>query len=186
MKKGLIALITLFSMTTGLPAVQADDRRYRYSDGPANWRLGERVRDGFAIYRNGYRIPGSATALADGWALGSARESGGFAIFRWNGRHWDGSRWRCRVRRHLPTPLGNQQSRPALRLERVRLGSGFCPPPNRPQGFNSRRFDQRSGNPFRSWGVSEGGHNFGSDTIRRHADGRTHRRQRGNRHYRSW
>ena len=85
MKRRLIALIVLFTMTTGLPAVQAGDRVYRHSDR----RLGERVRDGFAIYRNGYRVPGSAIALADGWALGTARESGGFAIFRWNGRHWD-------------------------------------------------------------------------------------------------
>ena len=34
-------------------------------------------------------MPGSAIAAADGWVLGSKRESGGFAIYRWNGRDWD-------------------------------------------------------------------------------------------------
>ncbi len=66
---------------------QADDR------GNAGWRLGERNRDGYAIYRrdrgNWYRVPGSAVAVADGWVLGSRRESGGYAIYRWNGYNWD-------------------------------------------------------------------------------------------------
>ena len=39
--------------------------------------------------RGGCRVPGSAIAVADGWVLGSKRESGGFAIYRWNGRDWD-------------------------------------------------------------------------------------------------
>lgn len=186
MKKRLIALIVLFTMTTGLPAVQADDRVYRYSDGPANWRLGERVRDGFAIYRNGYRVPGSAIALADGWALGSARESGGFAIFRWNGRHWDQAPGGA-------VEIGGTYQRPWVINNRGQryVWNGYdwdqdFAAQNRAQGFNSRRFNQRSDNPFRSWGFSEGGRNFRSDRFRRHTGGLTHRRQRGNHHYRSW
>lgn len=66
---------------------QADDR------GNAGWRLGERNRDGYAIYRrdrgNWYRVPGSAVAVGDGWVLGSKRENGGRAIYRWNGYGWD-------------------------------------------------------------------------------------------------
>lgn len=150
MKKRLITLITLFSMTTGLPAVQADDRIYRYSDAPANWRLGERVRDGFAIYRNGYRVPGSAIALADGWALGGARESGGFAIFRWNGRHWDQAPGGA-------VEIGGTYQRPWVINNRGQryVWDGYdwdqdFAAPDRAQGFNSRRFNQRSDNRFRS------------------------------------
>ena len=50
------AVIVLFTMTTVFrrPCTQRPPTRFggslRYSDGPANWRLGERVRDGFAIY----------------------------------------------------------------------------------------------------------------------------------------
>lgn len=186
MKKRLIALITLFSMTTGLSAVQADDWVYRYSDGPANWCLGERVRDGFAIYRNGYRAPGSAISLADGWALGSARESGGFAIFRWNGRHWDQAPGGA-------VEIGGTYQRPWVINNRGQryVWDGYdwdqdFATPDRAQGFNSRRFNQMSDNPFRSWRFSEGGRNFRSGPFRRHAGGPTHRRQRGNHHYRAW
>ena len=48
-ERRLIALIVLFTMTTGLPAVRAGDRVYRHSDSPANWRLGERAR--WLIYK---------------------------------------------------------------------------------------------------------------------------------------
>lgn len=73
-----------------IPApAQADDRGFRDRGNSGAWRLGERHRDGYAIYRGGYRVPGSAIAVADGWVLGSKRESGGFAIYRWNGRDWD-------------------------------------------------------------------------------------------------
>jgi len=73
--------------------VQADGRFDRGVHKGSDWRLGERVRDGYAIYRRDgrgwHRVPGSAIKVADGWVLGSRRESGGFAIFRWNGRGWD-------------------------------------------------------------------------------------------------
>ncbi|MFT4862751.1 MAG: hypothetical protein ACI95C_001975 [Pseudohongiellaceae bacterium] len=35
------------------------------------------------------RLPGSATAVADGWVIGTNREPGGYGIFRWNGRRWE-------------------------------------------------------------------------------------------------
>ena len=85
-------LATLFMSLALFVAVdvQADNRVYRNSDG---WRLGERVRDGYAIYRRGnrgwQRVPGSGIQVADGWVLGSRRESGGYAIYRWNGYGWD-------------------------------------------------------------------------------------------------
>jgi len=59
------------------------------ADHSGGWRLGERVDGGYAIYHRGYRVPGSAVGLGDGWVLGTKRESGGYAIYRWNGRDWD-------------------------------------------------------------------------------------------------
>lgn len=82
------ALLVLALIPAPAPA-QADDRGFRDRGNSGAWRLGERHRDGYAIYRGGYRVPGSAIAVADGWVLGSKRESGGFAIYRWNGRDWD-------------------------------------------------------------------------------------------------
>ena len=85
---GLLATTLLMFAALAAQPVQADDRGFR-DRGAGGWRLGERTRDGYAIYRGGYRVPGSAIALADGWALGSRRESGGYAIYRWNGHDWD-------------------------------------------------------------------------------------------------
>jgi hypothetical protein len=73
-----------------IPApAQTDDRSFCDSGNSGAWRLGERHRDGYAIYRGGYRVLGSSIAVAEGWMLGSKREGGGFAIYRWNGRDWD-------------------------------------------------------------------------------------------------
>lgn len=92
---GLVAA-TFFLFATG--SVLADDRDHRdrhvIAAGAADgWRLGERTRGGFAIYRRAgrgwYRVPGAAVDIADGWVLGTKRESGGYAIYRWNGRGWD-------------------------------------------------------------------------------------------------
>lgn len=83
-------LASALLVLTLVPApAQADDRGFRDRGNSVAWRLGERHRDGYAIYRGGCRVPGSAIAEADGWVLGSKRESGGFAIYRWNGRDWD-------------------------------------------------------------------------------------------------
>lgn len=72
-------------------ATLADDRDRRDEGvrGGDGWRLGERVRGGYAIYHRGHRVPGTAIDIADGWVLGTKRESGGYAIYRWNGRGWD-------------------------------------------------------------------------------------------------
>ncbi|MEX2470011.1 MAG: hypothetical protein WD396_09665 [Pseudohongiellaceae bacterium] len=94
MKTTTLTLMTMALLLLGATSAHADDRDGRYIRGDSDgWRLGERVRDGYAIYRRSgrgwYRVPGSAIDLADGWALGSRRESGGYAIYRWNGRGWD-------------------------------------------------------------------------------------------------
>lgn len=92
-----VALLVTAIFLCGSSAALADDRDYRgrgdhVRDGDG-WRLGERTRDGYAIYRRSgrswYRVPGSGIDIADGWVLGSKRERGGYAIYRWNGRGWD-------------------------------------------------------------------------------------------------
>ena len=91
MKAITFGLITLAFFVLTTTAAMADDRGGRYHSvrGGDGWRLGERVRGGFAIYHRGYRVPGAAISIADGWVLGTKRESGGYAIYRWNGRDWD-------------------------------------------------------------------------------------------------
>ena len=83
----LAAALFLFASAT----VVADGRDYRFEGARDNggWRLGERVRDGYAIYHRGRRVPGAGIEIGDGWVIGTKRESGGFAIYRWNGRGWD-------------------------------------------------------------------------------------------------
>lgn len=85
----------VFAVAGNMALADGRDRRdgdlHRGDHG--EWRLGERTRDGYAIYRRSgrgwYRVPGSGIDIADGWVLGSKRESGGYAIYRWNGRGWD-------------------------------------------------------------------------------------------------
>jgi hypothetical protein len=93
MKTALLGILTVSLLMFATVPAQADDRGFRGHDGNAGWRLGERTRDGYAIYRrdrgNWYRVPGAAIAVADGWVLGAQRESGGHAIYRWNGYGWD-------------------------------------------------------------------------------------------------
>lgn len=88
MKTSLPGLAIPLLLLLMADVAQAADR-----SGNAGWRLGERSRDGYTIYRrdrgNWYRVPGSAIAVGDGWVLGNKRESGGYAIYRWNGRGWD-------------------------------------------------------------------------------------------------
>lgn len=94
--KTLGLLVTVFFLFAGSTAV-ADGRDYRDRDFRSRdadgWRLGERTRGGYAIYRRSgrgwYRVPGAGIDIADGWVLGSKRETGGYAIYRWNGRGWD-------------------------------------------------------------------------------------------------
>lgn len=94
MKTTLFGLLAASLLMFGSVAAHADDRGFRdQSRSGTGWRLGERNRDGYAIYRrqggNWYRVPGSGIAVGDGWVLGSKRESGGYAIYRWNGYDWD-------------------------------------------------------------------------------------------------
>ena len=98
MKTRMFGLAAVVCFLFGSSVVVAGDRDFRdsYRDSDrinGSWRLGERTRDGFSIYRRSgkgwYRVPGSAIAVADGWVLGAKRESGGHAIYRWNGHNWD-------------------------------------------------------------------------------------------------
>ena len=158
-----------------IPApAQADDRGFRDRGNSGAWRLGERHRDGYAIYRGGYRVPGSAIAVADGWVLGSKRESGGFAIYRWNGRDWDqapGGAVEIGGSYRRPWVINNRGQRFTWNgydwnRDFAGAGRGF--------GFNNRGVDrgfrQDRHNPFR-----------GSDFKRRQPDRNFRDRNRGNR-----
>ena len=37
----------------------------------------------------GLMAPGSATAVGDGWVIGTDRRGGGYGIYRWSGRGWN-------------------------------------------------------------------------------------------------
>ena len=92
MKTTILGLAATAVLLLTATTVQANDRGFR-DNGNAAWRLGERNRDGYSIYRrqggNWYRVPGSGIAVGDGWVLGNKRENGGYAIYRWNGHDWD-------------------------------------------------------------------------------------------------
>ncbi len=64
----------------------ARDRNYS-----GDWKLGH-GHDYYGIYdfdgRGWHRMPGSATAVGDGWVIGTDRRGGGYGIYRWNGRGW--------------------------------------------------------------------------------------------------
>lgn len=53
------------------------------------WVVNSRNRIFYWNGRDWDRIPGSAIAIADGWAIGTNREHGGYGIYRWNGYRWD-------------------------------------------------------------------------------------------------
>lgn len=70
-------------------AANASARDRDFSGG---WKLGH-GHDHYGIYRfdgRGWRhMSGTATAVGDGWVIGTDRRSGGFGIYRWNGRGWN-------------------------------------------------------------------------------------------------
>ena len=178
-----------------IPApAQADDRGFRDRGNSGAWRLGERHRDGYAIYRGGYRVPGSAIAVADGWVLGSKRESGGFAIYRWNGRDWDqapGGAVEIGGSYRRPWVINNRGQRFTWNgydwnRDFTGAGRGF--------GFNNRGVDrgfrQDRHNPFRGRDFKhrQPDRNF-RDRNRGNRSGSFDRRQRGdyrNRFRRNW
>jgi hypothetical protein len=53
------------------------------------WAINSRNRVFYWNGRDWDRIPGSAIAVADGWAIGTNREHGGYGIYRWNGYRWE-------------------------------------------------------------------------------------------------
>ena len=80
-------IFTLFLLGFAFEASARD--RYRDYDGA--WKLGH-GRDYYSIYhfngRGWQRMPGSATAVGDGWVIGTDRRGGGYGIYRWSGRSW--------------------------------------------------------------------------------------------------
>lgn len=77
-------------LTLGLAVVSqvhADGQRDRYSG--SEWRLGNHNQIYQRTHRGWQRVQGSATAVADGWVLGTDRRHGGYGIYRWNGRSFD-------------------------------------------------------------------------------------------------
>lgn len=81
----LVLVICLFGFVAG---ASAHDRFRDYS---GDWKLGH-GHDYNGIYRfdgrDWRRMPGSATAIGDGWVIGTDRRGGGYGIYRWNGRGW--------------------------------------------------------------------------------------------------
>ncbi len=67
----------------------ASDRDHDWDGG---WKLGH-GHDHYGIYRfdgrSWRRMPGSATAVGDGWVIGTDRRGGGYGIYRWSGRGWN-------------------------------------------------------------------------------------------------
>lgn len=99
MKNLTTRLLILLCLATTPVLASADDRfdeRRSTVSASGEWRLGE-----FRGERLGYEIlyrapgrsrwqvaPGSAMAIGDGWVLGTDRHTGGYGIYRWNGRNW--------------------------------------------------------------------------------------------------
>jgi hypothetical protein len=100
MKVLTINLFIMLCLATASGLASADNRFDNRRDLPAagsgEWRLGEFRGDrlGYEILyrtgRNGWRAaPGGAMAVGDGWVLGTDRHTGGYGIYRWNGRDWN-------------------------------------------------------------------------------------------------
>lgn len=93
-----LLIVSLALASFGASADDRFDNRYRFGGNTAvEWRLGSFLgrHQGYEImFRAGnsgrwIRAPGYATAIADGWVLGTDRHAGGYGIYRWNGYNWD-------------------------------------------------------------------------------------------------
>lgn len=186
MKTTMLGLAATTMMFLFASMAQADDR-----DGNSGWRLGERNRDGYAIYRrdrgNWHRVPGSAVAVGEGWVLGSKRESGGYAIYRWNGYGWDQAPGGA-------VQIGGSYNRPWVVNNRGQRfswngydwsASGYAGNPR----YSDR--DRHRGNTF-GRDFNKRGNGFGRDFDRRHRDrdfrdrGRRDRNRWFDRRHREW
>ena len=93
-------VLIIFCLATASGLAGADDRNFsrngytpidKFESTLGNFRGANR---GYEIlYRDSSRrrwqlAPGAATAIGDGWVLGTDRHRGGFGIYRWNGRDW--------------------------------------------------------------------------------------------------
>lgn len=79
---GMLAILLLL----GVSQVQAASSR-GFDNG--EWRLGDHNQIFLNTDRGWRRVQGSATDVGDGWVIGTDRRSGGFGIYRWNGRRFD-------------------------------------------------------------------------------------------------
>lgn len=84
MLRSALLLSFLLSVTS---SVQADGGRDR--DNRGEWKLGNHNEIYQRTHRGWQRVQGSAIAVADGWVIGTDRRSGGYGIYRWNGRYFE-------------------------------------------------------------------------------------------------
>jgi hypothetical protein len=93
----LKALLLATLVAQPLMALADHDEDYRRGRGAdeLQWRLGAELGyGGNSIYfrypgeRHWLRAPGSAIDVGEGWVIGTDRHSGGYGIYRWNGRDW--------------------------------------------------------------------------------------------------
>ncbi|HWK55173.1 MAG TPA: hypothetical protein VNR18_12430 [Hyphomicrobiales bacterium] len=102
MKSPMLHAPLMFCLALLACSANADTRfgpshGFGFADGGAiEWRLGD-FRNHLQGHEILYRTPGSkrwqvapgaATALSNGWVLGTDRHRGGYGIYRWNGRGW--------------------------------------------------------------------------------------------------
>lgn len=98
MKRLTIQALLLATLAAQPMLAQADhdrfDRNDRFDISALQWRLGPDYGRGHEILfrapgeRRWQRAPGAAVDVGDGWVIGTDRRSGGFGIYRWNGRDW--------------------------------------------------------------------------------------------------
>lgn len=93
----LLFCLALLACTANADPRFAPNRAFGFADGGVmEWRLGD-FRGHLQGHEILYRVPGSrrwqvapgaATALGNGWVLGTDHHHGGYGIYRWNGRGW--------------------------------------------------------------------------------------------------
>jgi hypothetical protein len=113
--KGGFALSSMLAVVLWLLVSQAEANQGRdrgYDRG--NWRLGENNQILMRTNRGWQRVPGSAIDVGDGWVIGTDRRSGGYGIYRWNGRKFDrmpGGAVQIGGSYHRPWVINNQGQR---------------------------------------------------------------------------
>ena len=87
---GSFLLCSILALALWLAASQADaDPRWGRGYESAGWRLGPHNQILLRTERGWRQVPGSAVDVGDGWVIGTDRRSGGYGIYRWNGRQFE-------------------------------------------------------------------------------------------------